>query len=74
MEEPNGIFHSETPYLNISLMKVKDVNSWSCLDYNEDETNYVSIITSEYSEDNMHVENILKNLEQFLGFRMCCDD
>lgn len=73
-EELNGIFYSETPYLSISLMKVKDVDSWSCLDYNEDETNYVSIITSEYSEGNMHIGNILKSLEQFFGFRMRCDD
>lgn len=55
-------------------MKVKDLNSWSSLDFDKDETNYVSIVTSGFSEENIEVKNLLKGLEQLLGFRLCCDN
>lgn len=74
VEKPNGIFSSQIPFLNISLMKVKDLNSWNNLDFNREETNYVSIITSESSENDILVESILKGLEQLLGFRICRDN
>jgi len=73
-EKNNGIFISKNPFLNISLMKVKDLNSWSALDFDKDETNYVSIVTSEFSEENNEINNLLEGLEQFLGFRICCDN
>lgn len=69
---PNGEFFSRTSFLDISLMKVKDVNSWSSFDYDEEETNYISIVTSDDKEE--AVLEILKKLEQFLGFRLCLDD
>lgn len=73
-EKSNGIFISKNPFLDISLMKVKDLNSWSSLDFDKDETNYVSIVTSGFSEENIEVKNLLKGLEQLLGFRLCCDN
>lgn len=73
-EKPNGIFVSKNPFLDISLMKVKDLNSWSSLDFDENETNYVSIVTSDYSEENIEVKNLLKGLEQLLSFRICRDN
>lgn len=73
-EKTNGIFSSSNPFLNISLMKVKDLNCWSCLDFDINETNYISIITSEWSDNDTDVQNILKGLEQLSGFRICCDD
>lgn len=73
-ENPNGIFVSQNPFLDISLMKVKDLNSWSCLDFNEKETNYISIVTSDISDNNDIVKNLLKGLEQLLCFRICPDD
>lgn len=73
-EKPNGIFISKDPFLDISLMKVKDLNSWSSLDFDKDETNYVSIVTSGFSEENIEVKKLLKGLEQLLGFRICIDD
>lgn len=45
-EKSNGIFTSKNPFLDISLLKVKDLNSWSSLDFDKDETNYVPIVTS----------------------------
>lgn len=74
IEKPNGIFVSQNPFLDISLMKVKDLNSWSSLDFDENETNYVSIVTSDYSEENIEVKNLLKGLEQLLSFRICRDN
>lgn len=73
-ERGNGIFVSKKPFLDISLMKVKDLNSWSSLDFNEDETNYVSIVTSDFSEEDIEVKKLLKGLEQLLGFRICVDN
>ena len=55
-------------------MNVKDLNSWSGLDFDNDKTNYVSIVTSGFSEENIEVKNLLKGLEQLLGFRICCDN
>lgn len=73
-EKNNGIFISKNPFLDISLMKVKDLNSWSALDFDKDETNYVSIVTSDFGEENNEINNLLKGLEQLLGFRICCDN
>ncbi len=56
-EKDNGIFVSKKPFLDISLMKVKDLNSWSSLDFDKEETNYVSIVTSDFSEENIEVKN-----------------
>lgn len=70
--KPYGEFFSEIPFLDISLMKVKDVNSWSSFDYDEEETNYISIVKSDDKEES--VLEILKKIEQFLGFRLCPDN
>ena len=74
IEQPNGIFVSQNPFLDISLMKVKDLNSWSCLDFNQKETNYISIVTSDISDNDNSVRNLLKDLEQLLCFRICPDN
>lgn len=73
-KESNGIFRSKNPFLDISLMKVKDLDNWSNLDYDKDETNYVSIITSNESDNDTNVKTLLKGLEQLLGFRICHDN
>lgn len=73
-EQPDGIFSSRKPYLNISLMKVRNKESWSCADYHESETNYVSIITSVYSDEDEQVRGVLKRFEEFLGFPMRFDE
>ena len=73
-EKDNGIFVSKKPFLDISLMKVKDLNSWSSLDFDKEETNYVSIVTSDFSEENIEVKKLLKGMEQLLGFRICSDN
>ena len=73
-EKPNGIFTSKDPFLDLSLMKVKNMNSWSSLDFDKNETNYVSIVTSGFSEENIMVKNLLKGLEQLLGVRICSDN
>lgn len=73
-EKDNGIFISKNPFLDISLMKVKSLNSWSSLDFDKEETNYLSIVTCDFSEENVEVKTLLKGLEQLLGFRICCDN
>lgn len=73
-EKQNGIFSSQNPFINISLMKVKDLNSWSSLDFDKDETNYLSIITSELSDNDTCIKDLFKKLEQLLCFRICLDN
>ena len=73
-EKENGIFVSQKPFLDISLMKVNDLNSWSSLDFDNEETNYVSIVTSDFSEESIEVKKMLKGLDQLLGFRICSDN
>lgn len=55
-------------------MKVKDLNSWSSLDFDKEKTNYVSIITSELSDNDICVKSLLIGLEQLLCFRICRDN
>lgn len=73
-EKDSGVFVSKNPFLEISLMKVKDLNSWSSLEFDKEETNYVSIVTSDYSEENTEVKKLLKGLEELLGFKICSDN
>ncbi len=70
-EKNNGIFICQNPFIDISLMKVKDINSWSSNDFDENETNYISIVTS---DENEMTENFFKELERFLCFRICSDN
>lgn len=74
LHKHNGNFDSQSPYLNISLMKVRDKESWSSRDYNKEETNYISIITSVWCEQETVVKNILKGLEKLLGSKIYPDD
>ncbi|MDE6059095.1 MAG: hypothetical protein K2G44_03540 [Clostridia bacterium] len=74
LHKHDGEFSSEDPYLIISLMKVKNKDSWRGLDYNKNETNYVSIITSYWSEQETDVKNVLKGLKKLLGSNIYPDD
>lgn len=73
-EKPDGIFISQKPFIMLSLMKVKEINSWSSHDFDSRETNYVSIVTSETGYESAVVKDFLKELEIFLGFRVCRDE
>ena len=70
----NYLLDSQSHYLNISLMKVRDKKIWSSQNYNKEETNYVSIITSVCSEQETVIKNILKGLEKLLGSNIYPDD
>ena len=74
LHKHNGNFDSQSPYLNISLMKVRDKKIWSSQNYNKEETNYVSIITSVCSEQETVIKNILKGLEKLLGSNIYPED
>lgn len=70
----SGVFVRQNPFLDISLMKVKDLNIWSSRDYDPQETNYVSIVTSFDGKENPEIMAIFKELEYLLCFRICPDD
>ena len=69
-----GSFHSKKPFLDIILLKVKDINSWNSNDFNEELTNYISIVTSCFSENEIMIKEIFKELELFLGQHICPDN
>lgn len=69
-----GSFHSQKPFLDITLLKVKDINSWNNNDFNEELTNYISIVTSCFSENEIIIKELFKELELFLGWRICPDN
>lgn len=73
-EKTDGIFSSRKPFLDISLIKAKDPNSWSNRDYDSAETNYISIITDQSGDNDAAVAAFLKEFELFLGFRICRDN
>ena len=73
-EKSDGIFSSQKPFLDISLMKAKDPNSWSSRDYDSAETNYISIVTDRLCDNDTAVKAFLKEFELFLGFRICQDN
>lgn len=60
-----GSFTHNSIFLSIQLMLVKDYNAWNSNDYNNNETNYISIVTSYV------IEPILKqffcDFEKFIG-------
>lgn len=73
-EEENGNFTSQKPFLDISILNVKNPDSWNSLDYNKYITNYISIITSVFSEDDNYIKDILKGLENLTGLKIYPDD
>lgn len=72
--EENEMFFCQKPFLDISLMKVRNLDSWSFLDYDSKETNYISIVTSCYSDDDKFVRNIMHGLEILTGLTIYFDD
>lgn len=73
-EKYAGHFCRQSPFISLSLMKVKNVNSWNGEDYDEKETNYIAIVTGESEEDSSLREDLFHKLELFLGWRVCADD
>lgn len=73
-KEKNGNFISQNPFLDISLLKVKDPDAWNSLDYSSSETNYISIVTSCFSDNNCLVSNILHGLENITNSKIFPDD
>lgn len=64
-----GYFKCKNEYCCISLIYTNDFNSFaSCINFNDDKTNYISIVTSlELSNEMM---NLLKNLAQYLNAQL----
>lgn len=73
-ERPQGDFFSQTPFISVSLMRVKNIHSWSSNDFDPSETNYISIITTETSCDHPLIKEFLKDIEKFLGYKICQDE
>jgi len=60
-----GSFMHNSIFLSIQLLLVKDYNSWSSNDYNDNGTNYISIVTSYVVEP--VVEQFFQDFEKFIG-------
>lgn len=55
-------------------MRIKNIHSWSSNDFDPSETNYISIITTETSCDHPLIKEFLKDIEKFLGYKICQDE
>ena len=61
-------FAVEQPFISISLLMVKDRNSFNSeRDISHDKTNYIPVVTSDLSDNDDLVRNILASLEKCLG-------
>ena len=74
VEKPQGIFVCQTPFITVSLMKIKNINSWSSFDFDSIETNYISIVTTEISQEHPRIQKIFCDFENLLGFRVCQEE
>lgn len=74
VEKEQGVFVRQAPFISLSLMKVKDVNSWSSCDFDFKETNYISIVTTEVSCAVPLIKGFLEEFEDFLGFKVCPEE
>ncbi|MDE6780090.1 MAG: hypothetical protein K2J40_01340 [Ruminococcus sp.] len=72
-DEEKGMFFCRKPFLDILLMNVTNPDSWSSRDYDSQETNYISIITSCFSDNDSLVINILQGLENLTGLTISSD-
>ncbi|MDE7476552.1 MAG: hypothetical protein K2M91_01145 [Lachnospiraceae bacterium] len=46
-DEKQGAFTSKKPFISISLMNVCNYDSWNSEEYDSDNTNFISIVTSD---------------------------
>ena len=67
-----GSFTHKSIFLSIQLMLVKDYNSWSSYDYNDNGTNYMSIVTSYVVEP--VAEQFFQDFEKFIGRHIIKED
>jgi len=63
-----GAFKHNMIFLPVQLMLVKDYDSWSSNDYNNKETNYISIVTSYVLKP--VAEQFIHDFEKFIGKRI----
>ena len=68
-----GEYLCESPFINVQLMKVKSLNSWSNLDYDKSETNYISVVTAD-TEISTFQHEFFRELQLLTGFRLCNDE
>ncbi|WP_455436173.1 hypothetical protein [Hungatella hathewayi] len=75
-KESVGTYKGIGFYCLLGLMKVNDWDSWSDRDYNNQETNYISIITSKDSNGNIpkQSKDIMKKLSEMLSENIFFDE
>ena len=64
-ETSEGRFICENPFIDISLMNIKNLNSWSSNNFDCYITNYISIIINELDKNNIIIKFLFQNLENF---------
>lgn len=65
INESNGHFRSNAPFLSMQLMCVKSYDSWSSLDYHPSNTNFIAIITNK--SISLEAQQLLYQLSLFLN-------
>lgn len=75
-KESSGNYKAVDFFCSIGLMKVTDWNSWSDNNYDIQETNYVSIVTSVDKSGKIPTQsmNVMKQLSALLSAEIHSDD
>ncbi len=68
--EKRGEFTSKKPFLSISLMNVSNYDSWNSEEYDSENTNFISIVTSDNwywgINKNSQIQEVFDGLENLL--------
>ncbi len=76
LKEEKGCYKGIDFFCLLGLMKVKSWDSWNNKDYNCQETNYISIITSEDKNGKIPKQSIeiIKKLSELLSEKVLLED
>ena len=72
-EIKEGNFQRKTPFVDITLLNVRNAESWSDNDYDAHKTNYISIIIEESDRENSAIISLFRALEKICGWAVIKD-
>lgn len=72
-ETEEGTFFCKSPFIDISLMNVKNIECYSSNDYDTNKINYISIIIEESDRENNAIILLFMELEKITGWSIVED-
>ena len=68
-----GDFLCKTPFVSLTLLNVRNTESWSSNDYDAHKTNYISIVIEESYCENSAIISLFRALEKICGWTVIED-